>query len=188
MGKISREDALKLIEKYVRDANMKKHLLATEAVMRALAEKLGEDKEKWALTGLLHDIDYLETKNNFSRHGYRTVEIIKKEGYDLPDDMARAIIAHAGHPEAMPETLLEKALYAVDPLTGLIVASALIHPTKKLASIDVKFVMKRFKEKRFAAGADRNQIKSCQDFGVELEDFIELGLSAMQAISEELGL
>jgi predicted hydrolase (HD superfamily) len=102
--------------------------------------------------------------------------------------MAKAIIAHAGHSEAMPKTLLEKALYAVEPLTGLIVASALIHPTKKLSSINVKFVMKRFKEKRFGAGAERNQINSCQDFGLDLEEFIGLGLSAMQGISEELGL
>jgi len=188
VNKITREDALKLVEKYVSDINMKKHLLAAESVMRALAKRFGEDEDKWGLTGLLHDVDYLETKSDFRRHGYRSVEIIKNEGYDLPEDMARAIIAHACHPELLPQTLLDKALYAVDPLTGLIVAAALIHPTKKLSSIDTSFILKRFKEKRFAAGANREQIKSCESFGITLEEFIDIGFKAMLNISKELGL
>lgn len=188
MNKITREDALKLIEKYVTDINMKKHLLATEVIMKALANKFVEDETKWALTGLLHDLDYAETKSDFGRHGFRTIEILKEEGYDVPSDMARAIIAHACHPSWEPQALLEKVLYATDPLTGLIVAAALIHPTKKLSSIDTNFVMKRFKEKRFAAGADRDQIKSCESFGITLEEFIDIGLKAMRDIEEELGL
>lgn len=188
MSKITREDALKLIEKYVTDVNMKKHLLATEVIMKALANKFGEDEKKWALTGLLHDLDYMETKSDFGRHGFRTIEILREEGYDIPDDMAKAIVAHACHPNWEPQTLLEKALYATDPLTGLIVAAALIHPTKKLSSIDTNFVIKRFREKRFAAGADRNQIKSCEDIGLALEEFIDIGLKAMLNIKEELGL
>lgn len=188
MKSINRDEALKLIDSYVADSNMRKHLLAVEAVMKELARRFGEDEEKWALTGLLHDLDYMETKSDFCKHGYRTIEMIKNEGYDLPEDMARAIVAHAGHPESPPQTLLDRALYAVDPLTGLIVAAALIHPSKKLASIDADFIMKRFKEKRFAAGANRDQIRGCEAIGLELYDFIEIGLKAMLNIAEELGL
>lgn len=188
MKKVNREEALKLIEKYVKDENMKKHLFAVEAIMKALAKKFGEDEEKWALAGLLHDLDYLETKSDFGRHGFRAVEILKEENYEIPEDMARAIISHACHPGWEPKTLMEKSLCATDPLTGLIVAAALIHPSKKLSSIDTNFILKRFKEKRFAAGADRNQIKSCEDFGLSLEEFVDIGFKAMLEVAEVLGL
>ncbi|KUK13613.1 MAG: HDIG domain-containing protein [Synergistetes bacterium] len=186
--KITRDEALKLIEKYVKDKNMKKHLFAVEAIMKALAERFGEDEEKWALVGLLHDLDYLETKSTFEKHGFRAVEIIKEEGYEISEDMARAIISHASHDGWEPKTLMEKALYATDPLTGLIVASALIHPAKRLSSIDTEFILKRFKEKRFAAGANRDQIKSCEEFGLKLEEFVDIGFRAMLGISEVLEL
>ncbi|MCS7234292.1 MAG: HDIG domain-containing protein [Synergistetes bacterium] len=185
---MTRESALTLIDKYITDGSIKKHLFATEAIMKALANRLREDEKEWALTGLLHDLDYMETKSNFEKHGFRTVEILKEEGFTIPNNMAKAIIAHACHPGWEPQTLLEKALYATDPLSGLVVAAALIHPDKKLSSIDTTFIMKRFKEKRFAAGADRNQIKSCESFGLTLEEFISIGLIAMSNIAEVLGL
>ncbi|HDH57439.1 MAG TPA: HD domain-containing protein, partial [Bacteroidetes bacterium] len=136
------------------------------------------------LAGLLHDLDYAETVDDFERHGFRTAEILSEE--DLPEEILNAIRSHPGH---LPrETLIEKALYAVDPLTGLIVAAALMHPEKKLAALDVDFVLRRFKEKRFAAGADRDQIRSSSEFGLELEEFLDLGLKGMCQVADELGL
>ncbi|MEA1963747.1 MAG: HDIG domain-containing protein, partial [Candidatus Aerophobetes bacterium] len=164
--------------------NLKKHLLATEAIMIDLASRFGEDKKKWGLTGLLHDIDYEDTFSNPSEHGIVGAAFLEKKGVE--EDITQAIKAHAGHSPA--KTLLDKALYAVDPLTGLIVASVLIHPDKKLGSIDTQFVLKRFKEKRFAAGANRDQIKTCAELGFTLEEFIDISLTSMQKIADKLGL
>jgi len=152
--------------------------------MRALAERFGEDVRSWGLAGLLHDIDYDETANDFARHGFMSAEILEEKG--VGDAILHAIKAHPGHIPA--ETMMAKALYAVDPLTGLIVAAALIRPDKKLRSIDTQFVLHRFKEKHFARGANREQIKSCDRLGMTLEEFVDVALSAMQGISTELGL
>jgi len=180
---MTREEALILVTSYVKNKNLIKHMLAAEAIMRALAGRLKEDQEHWGLAGLLHDLDYDETAKDFARHGFRTVELLQDKA--VAADILQAIRAHA-HGERT--SLLDKALYAVDPLTGLIVAGALIHPTKKLAAIDATFMLNRFGEKRFAAGANREQIKSCAEFNMTLEDFVALGVSAMQGISEELVL
>ena len=181
---MKREEALELIKKYVSNKNLIKHMLATEACMNAMAEHFGEDKEKWALAGLLHDLDYDKTKDNFPRHGFETVEMLKDK--DVSEDVLHAILSHTGNVER--KSIMDKALYAIDPTTGLIVASALMHPSKKLANLDVGFIMRRFKEKRFAAGANRDQIKTCSELGLSLEDFISICLGAMQSISNELGL
>lgn len=181
---MEREEAWKLIQAKVKNENLKKHLLATEAIMIDLASRFGEDKKKWGLAGLLHDIDYEDTSSEPSEHGIVGAAFLEKEGVDK--DITQAIRAHAGHSPA--KTLLDKALYAVDPITGLIVACALIHPDKKLNSIDTQFVLKRFKEKRFAAGANRDQIKTCNQLDFTLEEFVEIGLKAMQKISDKLGL
>ena len=181
---MEREEAWKLIQAKVKNENLKKHMLATEAIMIDLALRFKEDKKKWGLTGLLHDVDYEETSSDPSQHGIVGAALLDKKGVDK--DITQAIKAHAGH--SPTKTLLDKALYAVDPLTGLIVACALIHPDKKLNSIDTKFVLKRFKEKRFAAGADRNQIKTCAQLDFTLEEFIGVSLKAMQKISDKLGL
>ncbi|MCD6472680.1 HDIG domain-containing protein [Candidatus Aerophobetes bacterium] len=181
---MEREEAWKLIQAKVKNKNLKKHMLATEAIMIDLALRFGEDKEKWGLTGLLHDIDYEETSSKPTQHGIVGAALLEEKGVE--GDITQAIKAHAGH--SPTKTLLDKALYAVDPLTGLIVACALIHPDKKLNSIDTKFVMKRFKEKRFAAGANRDQIKTCNQLNFTLEEFIDIGLKAMQKIADKLGL
>ncbi len=181
---MTREEAFKLVEERLKNKNLIKHSLAVEACMEKLAEKFGEDKFRWALAGLLHDLDYEQTKDNFPRHGFVTAEIL--EDYHVEEDIIDAIISHPGWRQR--SSLMAKALYAVDPLTGLIVASALMHPDKKLKSLDVKFVLNRFKEKRFARGASREQIKSCQELGLSLEEFIEVCLEAMQQISTSLGL
>jgi len=181
---MEREEGWKLIKAKVKNENLKKHLLATEAIMIDLALRFGEDKKKWGLAGLLHDIDYEETSSNPSEHGIVGATFLEKEGVE--EDITRAIKAHAGH--SPRKTLLDKALYAVDPLTGLIVACALIHPDKRLNSINTQFVLKRFKEKRFAAGADRDQIKTCAQLGFTLEEFVDISLKAMQKIAHKLGL
>jgi putative nucleotidyltransferase with HDIG domain len=180
----NREEALQLVRSHVKNKNLVKHMLATEAVMRRLARHFGEDEELWALAGLLHDLDYDQTVDDFARHGLVTAEIL--EGLDVDSRIIGAIKAHPGHQEA--RSSLDKALYAVDPLTGLIVAATLMHPSKKLAEVDVDFVLHRYKEKRFAAGANREQIASCEDLNLDLETFVGLALEGMQSIDEQLGL
>ncbi|MDK2785827.1 MAG: hypothetical protein PWQ80_506 [Thermotoga sp.] len=152
--------------------------------MRALAREFNEDEEKWGIAGLLHDLDYDYTKDNPDEHGLKTLEILKEE--DVPEDVLNAILAHCGKKE--PETLMEKALYAVDPVTGFIVAAALIRPEKKLEVLDVDFLMRRFKEKAFARGASREQIRSCEKLGLSLERFLGISLEAMKSIASDLGL
>lgn len=181
---MERQEVLKLVESKVSNDRLRKHMLAVEAVMRALARRLGEDEEKWSLAGLVHDIDYDTTYNDPESHGRKGADYLRSLGFD--DEITRAVESHAGHIERTSQ--MEKALFATDPLTGLIVAAALMHPSKSLKEVTPEFVMKRFKEKRFAAGADRDQIRSCQEIGIDLKEFIEIGLRAMQEISQEIGL
>jgi len=181
---MTRNEALSLVTEKVKTKNLQNHMLATEACMRALAARLGGDGDRWALAGLLHDLDYDETVNDFARHGYGTCEFLKDK--DVSPDVLSAIMAHTGHVPVQSQ--MDLALYAVDPLTGFLVAAALMHPTKKLENVNVAFVLKRFKEKRFAAGADRNQMRKCEELGLQLEEFVDICLRAMQNISDELGL
>ncbi len=181
---LSREQAFGLVEEHVSKKNLVKHILAVECIMRALAERFGEDIETWGLAGLLHDLDYERTSDEPEKHGYVTLEII--EGMDVSEQIRHAILAHAGHVERI--SLMDKSIYCADPVTGLIVASALMHPTKSLAGTEADFVGKRFKEKRFAAGANREAIASCSELDLELQEFLEVSLNAMRRISEELGL
>jgi putative nucleotidyltransferase with HDIG domain len=181
---LTRDEAIRLIEEHVKNKNLRKHMFATEAVMEALAEKLGEDREIWAMAGLLHDLDYDQTVKDPKRHGARTVEMLEEHG--LPDEILKAIMAHC---EQRPCTSkMDRAIYAADPITGLIVAATLMHPSRKLEHVDADFILKRFKEKRFAAGADRDQIQSCEELGLSLKEFVEIALGAMQRISGDLGL
>lgn len=183
---MNREEAYRLIKEKVKNKNLVKHMLAVEAIMKSLSKKFGEDEKKWGLTGLLHDIDYEITAKNPQKHSIVGADMLKEIGLD--DELINAVRAHNDMHKIERITLLEKALYCVDPLTGLIVAAALIHPDKRLSSIDHKFVINRLKEKAFARGANRVQIKKCSEIGLELEEFVKLGLSAMQNINEELGL
>ncbi|MDD3732243.1 MAG: HDIG domain-containing protein [candidate division Zixibacteria bacterium] len=164
--------------------NLLKHILAVEAGMRRLAEYFREDIEYWGLVGLVHDLDYNETKNDEKRHTYLTAQWL--EPYDLPEEMLYAIHAHPGHVPC--RTRLDWALYTVDPTTGFIVACALMHPDKKLAVIDADFMLRRFKEKRFAAGASRENMAACSYLGLELDRFLMLVHEGMMTISSELGL
>ncbi len=180
---IDRTSALKLLQDNIDNQNLIKHCIAVEAVMRALATRLGEDEELWGITGLLHDLDYTETVDNFERHGYRTCEMLEGE---LPPEALHAILAHPEHVKA--ENNFDWALYCSDPITGLIVAAALMHPSKSLEGLQLKSMKKRFKDKRFAAGADRDQIKTCSNLNLELEEFLEISLSAMRSVHDQLGL
>ncbi len=184
---MARDDALSLVNEHLKNPNMIKHCLATEAVMKALAEKLGENPEKWGLAGLLHDLDAEATADDLSIHTHETVKILKGKG--LNDEIIEAIRLHNEH--AHPEkrsTVFQHALAAGETITGLIIATALVYPDKKLASVKAKSVKKRFKEKAFAAGANRDIIRECEKCGLELGDFAELCLTAMQGISDDLGL
>ncbi|GBE15411.1 phosphodiesterase [bacterium BMS3Abin14] len=181
---MTREEAQDLVYEMVAESSLRNHMLATEAVMRALADHLGEDPDKWGFAGLVHDLDYTETVDDFPRHGYVTSEILREKG--ISEEILHAIVAHAGHVER--ETLLDRALYAADPVTGLVVAAALIRPEKKLEPVKLKSLKKRFKEKQFARGADRDQIRACEEMDLELEEFLELSLNSMKGIAERIGL
>jgi len=181
---MNREEALDLVKSKVKGKNLVKHMLAVEAIMRRVAEHFSEDVEMWGLTGLLHDLDYDETVNDFDRHSLLTCQWL--EDYNLDERILYAIKCHPRKVE--PKSRMDWALFSADPLSGLIVAAALMHPTRKLKNLTVQFVLNRFKEKRFAAGASREDIKACENMGLSLEEFIKLALEGMQKIDEELGL
>jgi len=183
---MTRDEALDSIEANVENKNTIKHMLATEAILRALAKRLGEDEEEWGLTGLLHDIDMELTEGDMSTHSKLGADLVREMG--ASEAMAHAILCHNGAHGIPRESQLDKALFCADPLTGLVIAAALVRPDKKLASVEVKSVRKKFKEKSFAAGANREQIAQCAELGIELDEFIELGLKAMKGIAEDLGL
>lgn len=183
---MTREELLTLVEQRLSTRNLFKHVLAVEAVMRRLARHFGEDEERWGAAGLLHDIDYEETKNDPARHSLISAQIAADLGFD--EEIVDAVRAH-NEAHGFPRTTrMAKALYSSDPLTGLIVASALISPSKKLSGIDADFVIHRMGEKSFARGANRDAIRACSELGLELREFISMGIEAMQAISQELGL
>ena len=183
---MTREEALDSVRDNVENENLVKHMLATEAIMEALARRFGEDEEEGGLTGLLHDIDIELTEGDMSSHSRLGADLVREMG--ASEAMVQAILRHnAAHGVPM-ETKLDKALFCADPLTGLITAATLVRPDKKLAGVEAKSVGKRFKEKSFAAGASREQIASCSELGLELDEFIELGLKAMQGIAPDLGL
>jgi putative nucleotidyltransferase with HDIG domain len=183
---MEREDALDSIRANVENENLVKHMLATEAIMRALARRFGEDEKEWGLTGLLHDIDVELTDNDMSSHSKLGADLALELG--ASESMCHAILAHNARHGAPLETRLDKALFCTDPLTGLIVAAALVRPEKKLAGLEASSIKRRFKEKSFAAGASREQISRCVDIGLELDEFIGLGLEAMKGIADDLGL
>jgi len=183
---VLREEVLDSIRANVENENMVKHMLATEVIMRALARRLGEDEEEWGLTGLLHDIDVELTEGDMSTHSKLGADLARELG--VSEEMAHAILCHNEAHGISPETKLDKALFCADPLTGLIIAAILVRPDKKLAGLEAKSVKKRFTEKSFAAGANRQHISQCSEIGLELDEFIELGLEAMKEIAGDLGL
>ncbi len=183
----TREDVLVLIDQYLKLDNLKKHVFATEAIMRALAKRLGHDEDLWGRTGLLHDLDYEETKDHPQRHGLVTEQILRDKG--INGTIIEAIKAH--NAEALNierKTEMDYALTCAETITGLVVATTLVYPDKKIASVKSKSIRKRMKEKAFAQGVNRDLIRLCEKIGIPLEEFIEISLKAMQEISPELGL
>lgn len=185
---ISRDQALKLIKANVKTINSIKHMLATEAIMKALAAHFNEDQEVWAMAGLLHDLDMeiVDYEHQPAKHGPTTVEMLKDK--DLPQIVLDAILAHNEKTGKSRAELIEKCIFSADPITGLIVAATLVLPDKKLNSLKVKSVLKRFREKNFAAGADREIMAACTEFNMEFDEFAAISLKAMQAIADDLGL
>lgn len=183
---MEKQQALKLVRENIKNQNLIKHCLAVEACMRALARYFNEPEEKWGITGLLHDIDYEQTKNDPHQHSILGAEMLKKLGLD--EDIVKAVKAHNEIHGIKPETKMAKSLFCIDPLTGLIVAATLVLPSKKINDLTVENVLNRFKEKAFARGAKREIILKCSEIGLSLEKFVEICLKAMQDIATELGL
>lgn len=181
---MTRDEAWKLVEESVKNKNLRKHMLAGEAVMKALAKRLGESEELWGLAGLLHDLDYDSTSQDPSKHALVTAEMLAAKG--LPEDLIHAVKAHAE--KAPIESRMDQALHAVDPITGFLVSCALIRPEKKLAVVDVQFIKNRMAEKGFSRAVSRDQIRECEKLSVPLDEFLALALDAMKAIAGELGL
>jgi putative nucleotidyltransferase with HDIG domain len=181
---MDREKALELVKEHLGKDNLVKHCLAVEACMWGFAEKFGEDVEKWGLTGLLHDLDYKYTVDDPDNHTLKTAAMLAE--YNLDEDILHAIKAH--NAKAPLASKMDIALYTVDPTSGFIIACALMHPSKKLENVNLKRMKKRFKEKSFAKGANREQMQECVNMGVELEDFLVTCLTAMQKIAPQLGL
>ncbi len=183
---IGREEALELLEENLGNINLRRHCLATEAVMRRVAPRSGGDPELWGLTGLLHDLDYERTSDDFSRHGMVTAEMLEGR---LPEEALRAIRAHnAEHTGVRRESDLEHLLAAGESLTGLIVATALVYPDRKIAGVKPKSVLKRMRMSAFARSVPRETIRECEQAGWELRDFVTEALEAMKGISDDLGL
>lgn len=189
---MSREEAYQILTELIKNQNLLRHHLACEATMKALCLKLNpqadaNEVEKWGIVGLLHDADYELTKDTPEKH---TIVLEEKLGDRIPKDIMHAIQSHNSDRNGVePKSLMDWSIYCCDELTGLIVAAALIHPDKKLTSINTEFIIKRFGEKSFAKGADREMIKKCEEkLGIALPEFVDITLAAMQTISKELGL
>ncbi|SHK91833.1 HDIG domain-containing metalloprotein [Desulforamulus aeronauticus] len=183
---MNREEALKVLKKNLKNKNLLNHCIAAEVVMKRLAQHFGEDEEKWGLAGLLHDIDYDDTKDKPELHSLEGAKMLEEMG--LSQDVVYAVKVHNERHGLPRQSLMDKALYATDPTTGLIVAGALIKPEKRLSAIDVPFLVNRMNEKSFAKGANREQIRACSELGLTLEEFLDLNLEAMQGAATELGL
>ncbi len=184
---LERTDAEKLVKENVKGQFLFNHMLATEAIMRGCAKFLGVDEDKWALCGLLHDIDFEKTKDNPVKHGVLGVEILKEK--EVSEEILNAILAHNYmNPEA-PErtTKMEHILVAADAMTGLITACAMVKE-KKIDNVSEKTIKKAFKKKGFAAGSRREMIMECETAGIPYEKFVEISLDVMKGISRELGL
>jgi len=185
----TREEAWELVREYTTQPHLLRHMRAVEAAMRAYARRFGEDEELWGLVGLLHDFDY-ERYPTISSEGHPVVgsRILRERGY--PEEVIRAILAHASEVTGVePESLMEKALVAVDELTGFLVAVALVRPTKSILDVEVSSVKKKWKAKEFAAAVNRQEIeRAAAALGVPLDEHIRIVLEAMQEIADELGL
>ena len=187
----SRDQALALVHEYTASDSLRKHMLSVEAGMRAYAEKFGEDVERWGLAGLLHDFDYErfpnESHSPTEEHPSAGVRILRELGY--PEDVLQAILGHAHYTSVARETKMAKALFAVDELTGLITATALVRPSRSVHEVEARSVRKKMKDKAFARGVSRDDVvQGAAELGVDLDEHISFVIAAMQARSGDLGL
>src|SRR4030043_1263066 len=183
---LTRDDALSLVNKHVSKRNVVYHMIAVEAIMRSTARHFGEDEEKWGLVGLLHDIDYEKTETTPEKHSLLAQEILNDV---IPDAMIKAIKTHNGkYTGVMPESRMEKALVACDAISGLLIACALVMPSKKLADVKVESVSKKFKDKDFARGADRERMLYCEQLRLSKERFFEIALNGLKEYASQIGL
>lgn len=187
----TRSEALALVQEYTASESLRKHMLAVEGAMRAYAAKFGEDEERWGLTGLIHDFDYERFPNEAhspsEEHPSAGVRILREKGY--PDDILQAILGHAQYTNTPRESRMAKALFAVDELTGLITATALVRPSKSVHEVEAKSVRKKMKDKAFARGVNRDDvINGAGELGVDLDEHIAFVIAAMQVRSDDLGL
>ncbi|UCD99125.1 MAG: HDIG domain-containing protein [Chloroflexota bacterium] len=182
---MNRADAYAIVEQYVSNENLIRHMLAVEAAMRFYAEKYQEDQELWGITGLLHDFDW-EIHPNLEEHPQAGAPLLRENG--VPEEVVQAILSHADHTGVPRQTLMEKGLYACDEITGLITAVALVRPSRSLDDLKVKSVKKKWKDRAFAAGANREEIAhAAEEFDVELWEHVSNVITAMQRIGPELG-
>ncbi len=187
----SRDQTLALMHEYTASDSLRKHMLSVEAAMRAYAEKFGEDVERWGTTGLIHDFDYERYPNSehsaTEGHPAEGVRILRERGY--PEDILRAILGHANYSGVPRDTQMAKTLFAVDELTGLITATALVRPTKNVNEVEAKSVRKKMKDKAFARGVNRDDvIMGAEEMGVDLDSHIASVIGAMQSVAAEIGL
>lgn len=182
---MNRQQALDILHEYVKNENLIRHMLAVEAAMRYYAEKFNQDPEQWGIAGLLHDFDY-EIHPTLESHPQDGAPILRQKG--VPEEIVRAVLSHADHTGIPRETLMEKALYACDEITGLIIAVALVRPSRSLDDLEVSSVKKKWKDKAFAAGANRQEIeKGAQELGIDLWDHVGNVILAMRRVAKELG-
>ncbi len=183
---MNREEALNIVKEFVKNENLIHHMLAVEAAMRFYAEKLGQDVELWSITGLLHDFDW-EIHPTLEEHPQAGAPILRARG--VPEEVVRAILSHADHTGVPRVSVMEKALYACDEITGLITAVALVRPSRSLYDLTAASVKKKWKERSFAAGANREEIaRAAEEFGVELWEHVENVITAMRRIAPQIGL
>ncbi len=183
---LSREDAIGLVGKKVSNKNLKKHMLAVAQIMKKTAEEIGRDGKKWEICGLVHDVDYEETKDDPSRHALCSAEMLEGK---VSEDILKAIKAHNHeYTGVKPRTKMDKALVAADAASGLIIATALVMPDRKIQEARPESVFKKFEDSSFARNVDRERILYCEEFGMDRDDFLSLALEALQEIDEELGL
>ncbi|MFW6196868.1 MAG: HD domain-containing protein [Thermoplasmatota archaeon] len=183
---ITKEKALNMIDENIDTENLKKHTWAVGQIMKRLAEELNRDEKKWEILGLVHDLDFEETKDNPENHALKSAEMV--EGM-VPDDVVRAIKSHNHkHTNVEPESDMENALIAADAVSGLVVATALVMPNSKLEEARPESVEKKFDDSSFAKNIDRDRILYCEKIGMERDDFLELSLYALQDIDDKLGL
>jgi len=184
---MNRDSAWKIVQQYVKNQNLQKHMLAVEAALAAYALKFKADEELWRVAGLLHDFDW-EIHPTLEEHPQKGAEILRQ--LQVSDELIKAVLSHANHTGVKRESLLEKSLYACDEITGLIVACALVRPSKNIADVTIDTIRKKFKEKSFAAGVNRQEvIDGATELGVDLwEEHVPLVLKSMQSIAAELGL